>query len=83
MKKLPLLLESLHVGVIYEAYSDRYQLIAGYEGRPNTFDLVGLNGPIAGKIYSQYTFRQWMFEKGEENLHLWDPEPALSLEEML
>ena len=82
MRELPLSLESLHVGVIYEVYGEKYQLIKGYKGRPHTFDLVMLGGPHDGKIYSEYTFKQ-VFWNNKEHYNLWCPEPILSLEDML
>ena len=83
MKKLPLSLEYLHVGVIYEVEGDQFQLTTKCQRRPNTFDLVGLNGRVRGKVYKRFVFEEWIFTKYAKNIRLWAPEPVLPLEEML
>lgn len=83
MRKLPLSLESLYVGVIYEVDGYKYQLVTKCQRRPNTFDLVGLNGRVEGRTYKGFQFLEWMFAKYAGSIRLWATEPALSLEEML
>lgn len=83
MRELPLSLESLHIGVIYEVDGDQYQLVTKCQRRPNTFDLVGLNGRVEGKTYRGFQFLEWMFAKYAESIRLWATEPVLPLEEML
>lgn len=82
MRKLPLSLESLYVGVIYEVDGDKYQLIKEYKGRRYTFDLVKIGGVLDGKTFTEYEFRHPFWEN-PNRFSLWYPEPLLSLEDML
>ena len=82
MRKIPFSLEVLRVGLIYETFGERYQLVKDYADHPHAFDLVRIDGDLQGNICRKYVFREWL-STDPNKVFLWEIQPIPKLEDML